>query len=129
MKTCQACNAPLSAADLAADPYVDLCLNCWAVWEIEAGAPLRRYGAPGKKSVCTACGMVFGGAVGFNRHRHTGRCLSPAELREQKRPLALKDGIWVDQYRGNGRISFGVSDSSHFDATPATLPLPDHNHA
>ena len=129
MKTCQVCNTPLSAADLAANPYVRLCLNCWNVWEIEAGAPLRRYGRPSGNSVCSSCGMVFGGVNGFGRHRHAGRCRSPAELRDQNRPLLLKNGIWVKDAVANGLSALPVRDSSHFEGHPATSPLPECNNA
>ena len=126
---CQACHTLMTDADLAADTYVSLCLTCWAAWEIEAGEPLRRYGKPSGKSVCSSCGQVFGGVAGFDRHRHAGRCRSPAELRAQNRPLLLKDGIWVKDAVANGLSALPRRDSSHFEGHPATLPLPDHNHA
>jgi hypothetical protein len=125
----QVCHSTLSAEDLAVDPYVQLCLNCWHVCEIEDGAPLRRYGKPNGKSVCTACGMVFGGVKGFDRHRKSGRCLSPAELRDQNRPLLLKNGIWVKDAVANGLSALPVRDSSHFNEVPATSPLPSHENA
>lgn len=97
MKTCQACQTPLSAADLAADFYAKLCLTCWDRWQVEAGEPLERYlkKIGNQKCVCAACGMTFGGLTGFDRHRHQDRCRSPAELKAQNRPLTIKNGIWV----------------------------------
>ena len=117
---CQACQQPMTAAYQAADPYVKLCLACWGVWQAEAGAPLVRYGKPG--TVCTACGMGFGGTTGFDRHRHDGRCLSPAELLAQNHPLKVKDGIWVREPPRNAKISLrGVprSDFAKWGATHA----------
>jgi hypothetical protein len=122
MKTCQSCNAILTAADLTADPYTSLCQQCWDVWRIEAGSPLVRYGQPG--TVCAACGMGFGGVTGFDRHRMGGRCLSPAELKAQNRPLSLKGGIWVDAYRGNAKISPGGWPASDFADKTISTPHP-----
>jgi len=112
MKTCQSCNATLTAADLTVDPYTSLCQQCWEIWRIEVESPLVRYGQPG--TVCAACGMGFGGVTGFDRHRMGGRCLSPAELKAQNRPLSFKGGIWVDAYRGNAQISLGERPTSDF---------------
>ena len=102
-RDCAACSSQMPHADRVADPYTQLCLTCWAVWQEEAGVPLVRYGKPG--TVCVTCGMGFGGVAGFDRHRHRGRCLSPAELLAQNDPMTVKDGIWVTPFRRNAKIS------------------------
>ncbi|MBN9740466.1 hypothetical protein DMP23_04990 [Amycolatopsis sp. A1MSW2902] len=39
---------------------------------------------------CSACHRTFGGVVGFDKHRHEGRCRDPLS-----QGLTLKSGIWV----------------------------------
>ena len=115
---CQACNNLLTADDLAVDPYTKLCRGCWALWEIEAGAPLKRYPTPG--TVCVACGMGFGGTEGFDQHRHQGRCRSPAELKAKNRPLIVKAGIWV---RELSQDAFSASTGEpRSDSTEKVIP-------
>lgn len=119
-RRCQSCNRHLSAADRAADPYTKLCLTCWTVWQGEAGVPLKRYGQPG--TVCADCGMMFGGLTGFDRHRHAGKCRSPAELKAQNRPLTVKAGIWVKNIPEHARIYFTQSPRSHVAKIPMETP-------
>jgi len=122
MKFCQNCHQELSATDVVVDRYTQLCKTCWEVWRVEAGQLLERYGQPG--TVCTACGMGFGGTVGFDRHRQGGHCLSPAELKAQNRPLTIKHGIWVDAYRGNAKISLGERPNGDFAGEGISTPHP-----
>ncbi len=99
---CMNCDRVLTTTDTAADRYTRLCQDCWTQWEQEAGAPLKRYPNPG--TVCTACGMGFGGLTGFDRHRRDKRCLSPAKIMAQKHPLVLKTGIWISELSWNTEI-------------------------
>lgn len=130
MKTCQVCANSLSPADLAVDPYTNLCRACWTAWQVEAGTPLIRYGKPNRQAcICPSCGMGFGGVIGFDRHRKAGRCLSPAELQKQNRPMRTKNGIWVDTYRGNAKISVGVAPKGDFPGAGIPEWHPTHENA
>src|SRR5574343_1429634 len=130
MKTCQAFQQPLSPDDLLADPYTNLCRACWVFWQVEAAAPLTRYGQPNRQAcICTSCGMGFGGVIGFDRHRKAGRCLSPAELQAQNRPMRIKDGILVDTYRGNAKIPVGVEPNGDFPGAGIPQWHPTHENA
>lgn len=117
VKKCQVCNAELSHNDLSVDTYVKICQNCWKQWEKEAGEPMRRYGKPGGNSVCTACGMVFGGVFGFEIHRKGMRCNPPNF--QVKRNLSLKDGIWVRKISSEmPKFHSGVAISGVFPESP-----------
>lgn len=122
MKICQSCNEALTDADLAIDPYTQFCQTCWELWQIDAGTPLERYGQPG--TVCAACGMGFGGVTSVDRHRLSGRCLSPAELKAQNRPMIIKGGIWVkDSSQDAFFTNTGKPRSDFADKTIATPHL------
>jgi hypothetical protein len=121
MTHCQQCARPLTAGDLAADPYTDLCEACWRRWESEIPDPLTRYGKPG--TVCTACGQGFGGVWGFDMHRHQGRCLSPGELAGNPR-LKVQDGVWIGLLKKPPVIAEGNRETDVFSATPYLAPTP-----
>ena len=96
LRKCTVCGTEFADGDWI-DYYCKVCQSCFAKWEEEAGAPLRRYGRPAKEGlcVCAPCGMMFSSTSNFDEHRRGMRCNSPAEMMAKKRPLIVKAGVWT----------------------------------
>jgi len=75
-RQCTVCGTEFTDGDWI-DYYCKVCRSCFAKWEEQAGAPIKRYS--NLKSTCAACGSSFEGGS-FPEHRRFGGCRSPADM-------------------------------------------------